>query len=196
MSIGVPFPDIQFSSWRNDELADPLGTRHLVSGHFAYIKQVATGCDDSLVFPNLTLNAGDNDPFVGSDIIVLNVSVPNFGELQASGLTAIYNMRLWAPDGSGTILALPSTHLQFQTNPLWTPNLSFPSGAGQQFLGTLPTQFNLRRVDGRSELLSYNDDNVSEWIYMRLFLDAGFPVGTFGACGSGTFRLRLTYDFY
>lgn len=196
MSIGVPFPDIQFSSWRNDELADPLGTRHLVSGHFAYIKRVATGCDDSLVFPNLTLNAGDNDPFVGSDIIVLNVSVPNFGELQASGLTAVYNMRLWAPDGSGTILALPSTHLQFQTDPLWTPNLSFPSGAGQQFLGTLPTQFNLRRVDGRSELLSYNDDNVSEWVYMRLFLDGGFPVGTFGACGSGTFRLRLTYDFY
>lgn len=196
MSSGVPFPEIQFSTWRNDELADPSGTRHLVSGHFAYIKPVGTGCADSLVFPNLTLNIGNNDPFVGSDVVVLNASVPNFGELQASGLNAVYNMKLWAPAGSGTILDLPSTHLQYQTSGIWEPNLSFPSGAGQEFSRTLPSQFNLRRADGRAELISYNDTNVSEWVYMRLFLDSGFPVGTFGACGSGTFRLRMTYDFY
>lgn len=196
MSSAVPFPEIQFSQWDNSELADPTGTRHLVSGHFAYVKPVGTGCVDSLVFPNLTLNIGNNDPFVGSDVVVMNVAVSNFGTLQASGLNALYNMKLWAPAGSGTILDLPSTHLQYQMSGVWTPNFNFPSGAGQQFSPTLPSQFNLRRIDGRAEILGYDDNNVSEWIYMRLFLDAGFPVGTFGACGSGTFRLRLTYDFY
>lgn len=196
MSVGVPFPVVQFSQWDNTEIGDPLGTRHLVSGHFAYVKPISTGCGDSLIFPNLVLNIGNNDPFVGSDVVVLNASISNFGELQSSGLNAVYNMRLWAPAGSGTILDLSSTHLQFETSGVWLPNLGFPSGAGQQFSRTLPTQFNLRRIDGRAEILGYNDENVSEWIYMRLFLDSNFPVGTFGACGSGTFRMRLTYDFY
>ncbi len=197
MSSGIPFPEIQFSSWRNDELSDPNGTRHLVSGHFAYTKLVGRGCGESLVFDGLVLNAGSNEPFVGSDVVVLNVSIPNFGELSASGVTALYNMRLWIPAGSGTVLdELPGIHLEFQTNTAWIPNLVFPSGGGQEFLRELPSQFNVRRIDGRAELLSFNNENVSEWIYMRMFLDATFPLGTFGACGSGVLRPRLTFDFY
>jgi hypothetical protein len=196
MSSGVPFPEIQFSSWRNSELADPIGTRHLVSGAFAYDKLLGKGCIGALTFNNLRLDLNSNDPFVGSDVAVINVSVPNFGELQASGLTAVYNMKLWLPAGSGTILDLPGSHLEFQTSGAWVPNLSFPSGAGQEFLDTLPTQFNLQRFDGRGELISFNDENVSEFVYMRLFLDADFPLGDFGICGSGLLRPRLSFDFY
>jgi hypothetical protein len=196
MPSGVPFPEIRFSSWKNAELADPVGTRHLVSGSFAFDKVVGIGCASSMPFNNLRLNLGNNDPFVGSNVAVINISVPNFGELQSSGLSTIYNMKLWIPSGSGAILDLPGSHLQFETSGTWLPNLTFPSGAGQAFLRALPTQFNVRRIDGRPEILSFNDANVSEWIYMRLFLDASFPVGSFGACGSGTFRPRLTYDFY
>jgi hypothetical protein len=197
MSSGVPFPEIQFSSWRNDELSDPDGTRHLVSGHFAYTKLVGVGCVDSLVFPNLVLNVGENEPFTGSDVVVLNMSVPNFGELQASGLNAVYNMKLWIPTGSGSVLDdLPGVHLEFQTSGVWVPNLSLPSGAGQEFLRDLPSQFNVRRIDGQAELTSFNNDNVSEWIYMRMFVDAQLPVGTYGICGSGVLRPRLTFDFY
>jgi hypothetical protein len=196
MSSGVPFPDLQFSSWRNTELADPIGTRHLVSGAFAYDKLLGRGCTNALTFNSLQLDALSNEPFVGSDVAVINVSVPNFGELQASGLNAVYNMRLWIPSGSGTVTDLPGVHLEFQTSGAWVPNLNFPSGAGQEFLGTLPTQFNLRRFDGLNELLSFNDENVSEFVYMRLFLDADFPLGDFGICGSGLLRPRLTFDFY
>ena len=193
----VPFPQIQFSSWLNSELADPVGTRHLVSGSFAYNKLLGTGCDFSMAFDGLTLDAGASEPFVGSDVAVVNICIPNMGELQASGLTgAVYNMRFWLPAGSGTVLDEPGNHLQFTTSSQWTPNFVFPSGDGQQFLTALPSQFNVRRIDGRNELLSYNDENVSEFIYMRIFLDADFPIGTFGACGSGIFRPRLTYDFY
>lgn len=194
MSSGILFPEIQFSSWRNSELGDPNGTRHLVSGHFAYTKLVSTGCDDALVFPGLILNAGENEPFAQSDVVVLNISVSNMGELNASGLSTVYNMRLWIP--SGSVLDEPGSNLEFQTSPVWTPNLVFPSGGGQQFSRELPSQFNVRRINGQAELTSFNNDHVSEWIYMKMFLDADFPIGTFGVCGSGTLRVRLTFDFY
>jgi hypothetical protein len=149
------------------------------------------------VFPNLVLNVGENEPFTGSDVVVLNMSVPNFGELQASGLNAVYNMKLWIPTGSGSVLDdLPGVHLEFQTSGVLVPNLSLPSGAGQEFLRDLPSQFNVRRIDGQAELTSFNNDNVSEWIYMRMFVDAQLPVGTYGICGSGVLRPRLTFDFY
>lgn len=196
MSSGVPFPEIRFSSWFNSELADPVGTRHLVSGAFAYDKLIGLGCGEALAFGNLRLNLGDNSPFASSNVAVVNFSFPNFGTLQASGLTSISNMKIWLPAGSGTVLDLPGSHLQFQTSGVWAPNLTFPSGAGQPFLSATPTQFNVRRIDGSPVINSFNDANVSEWIYMRLFLDADFPIGTYGACGSGSFRMRLTYDFY
>ena len=196
MSSGVPFPQIQFSSWDNSELADPIGTRHLVSGAFAYDKLLGTGCGLALALNNLKLNAGANQPFVGSDIAVVNVSIPNFGELQSSGLNAVYNMRLWIPAGSGSIIDTPGAHLEFFTSGLWVPNAGFPSGHGQEFSRVLPSQFNLRQVDGRAELTSYNDTEVSEYIYMRMFMDSQFPLGTFGVCGSGSLRPRLSFDFY
>lgn len=196
MSSGVPFPSLQFSSWDNSELADPVGTRHLVDGAFAYDKLLGLGCDLALAFNNLRLNAGANEPFVGSDVAVVNISVPNFGELQSSGLSAVYNMKIWIPSGSGSIIDTPGSHLEFFTSGVWVPNASFPSGHGQQFLRTLPNQFNVKQVDGEAELTSYNDTEVSEYIYMRMFLDARFPLGTFGECGSGTLRPRLTFDFY
>lgn len=196
MTIGVVLPTIRFASWNNAELADPAGTRHLVSGAFAFDKQIGLGCSNALPFNNLRLNAGENEPFASSKVAVVNFCFPNFGTLQASGISTITNMRLWLPAGSGTVLDLPGSHLQFQTSGVWAPNLNFPSGAGQPFLDTVPSQFNVRRIDGSPSITSFNDANVSEWIYMRLFLDADFPVGTYGACGSGILRIRLTYDFY
>ncbi len=196
MPLTVPVPTIRFSSWDNTELADPVGTRHLVSGAFAYDKELGLGCSNAMSFNNLKLSLTNEDPFVGSAVAVVNVSVPNFGTLQASGLSAVYNMRLWLPSGSGTAIASSAASLQFITSGVWIPNLSFPSGFGQVMLTSLPTQFNLRRIDGQSALVSFNDANVSEWIYMRLFLDRDFPVGTYGICGSGLLRPRLTFDFY
>lgn len=196
MSSGVLLPQIRFSSWKNSELADPVGTRHLVSGAFAYDKEIGLGCSNAMPFNNLRLNAGENEPFVGSNVAVVNFCFPNFGDLQSSGISTITNFRLWLPAGSGTVLDLPGSHLQFQTSGVWVPNFTFPSGAGQQFQDTIPSQFNIRRIDGIPGITSFNDANVSEWIYMRLFLDASFPVGTYGICGSGLLRIRLTYDFY
>lgn len=196
MSSGVPFPVIQFSSWDNSEFADPVGTRHLVSGAFAYDKLLGLGCDFAMTFNGLRLDAGSSQPFVGSDVAVINMSVPNMGELQASGLLAVSNLRLWIPAGSGSIIDTPGSHLEFFTSGVWVPNVDFPSGHGQPFLRTLPTQFNVRQHAGRAELTSFSDDETTEYVYMRMFLDERFPLGTFGECGSGTLRPRLTFDFY
>jgi hypothetical protein len=196
MTSALPLPEIRFASWKNSELADPIGTRHIVSGGFAFDKVVGVGCSNAMAFNNLRLNLGAGDPFVGSDITVINFCFPNFGDLQASGLSAVTNMKLWLPAGSGTVLDLDGSHLQFQTSGVWTPNFNFPSGAGQTLSETVPDQFNVRRIDGGSNITSFNDSNVSEWIYLRLFLDASFPVGTYGVCGSGLLRVRLSYDFY
>lgn len=196
MSSGVLLPQIRFASWNNSELADPAGTRHLVSGAFAFDKVVGLGCSNAMAFNNLRLNAAGSEPYASSNVAVVNFCFPNFGDLQASGIDTITNFRLWLPNGSGTVLDLPGSHLQFQASGVWAPNLTFPSGAGQPFLGTVPSQFNVRRIDGSPSIVSFNDANVSEWIYMRLFLDAEFPVGTYGVCGSGLLRIRLTYDFY
>lgn len=194
MSIGVPFPIIQFSSWDNTELADPIGTRHLVSGAFAYDKLLGLGCGLAMAFNGLKLDT--TQPFIGSDVAIINMSVSNMGELQASGLNAVYNMKLWIPAGSGSVIDTPGAHLEFFTSGQWVPNVDFPSGHGQQFLRTLPTQFNVRQNAGRAELTSYTDDETSEYVYMRIFLDERFPLGTFGICGSGSLRPRLTFDFY
>jgi hypothetical protein len=196
MPSTVPFPQIQISSWDNTELADPIGTRHLVSGAFAYDKLVGIGCGLALAFNNLQLDASISQPFVGSSVAVINFSVSNFEELQSSGVSAVYNMRLWVPTGSGSILDTPGAHLEFIPSGVWVSNLNFPSGLGQEFLRTLPTQFNVRQHAGRNELKSYSDDETSEYVYMRMFLDDRFPLGTFGICGSGTLRPRLTFDFY
>lgn len=196
MSSGVPFPDIQFSTWDNSELADPIGTRHLVSGAFAYDKLVGLGCGLAMAFNNLTLNAGANEPFAISDVAVVNIAVPNMGTLQSSGVSAVYNMKLWIPTGSGSVIDTPGSHLEFFTSGVWVANVDFPSGHGQPFLRDLPSQFNVRRQDGNAEIIGYEDTQVSEYIYMRMWLDDRFPVGTYGVCGSGLLRPRLTFDFY
>lgn len=196
MVANVPFPIIQISSWNNAELADPVGTRHLVSGAFAYDKLVGIGCSLSMAFNNLRLDTTLGQPFIGSDVAVINFSVSNMAELKASGLSTVYNMRLWIPAGSGSVIDTPGSHLEFFTSSVWVPNIAFPSGAGQPFLRTLPTQFNVRQHAGRNELIDYTDDETSEYVYMKMFLDERFPLGTFGVCGSGSLRPRLTFDFY
>ena len=192
----LPIPQIKFASWNNKEPADPVGTRHISSGSFAFLNEVGIGCESALKFRGLRLNINNNTPFIGSDIAVINFCFPNFGGLQASGITAINNMKIWLPSGSGTILDTGSAYLQYSTSGTWLPNLNFPSGAGSQLPNQLPEHANIHRIDGNYEINSFNDQNVSQWIYLRIFLDSDFPVGQYGACGSGIFRIRLTYDYY
>jgi hypothetical protein len=193
---GLLTPEIQFSSWNNKEIADPSGTRHLVSAAFAYDKLIGLGCGLAMPFNGLRLNLSTGEPFVGSNVAVVNASFPNFVEAAASGLGTLNNMRIWIPVGSGTVLDLPGSRLEFLVSGLWVPNLGFPSGAGQQFPNTLPLVANLFRADGFNGITGFDDNNVSQFIYMRLFLDVDFPIGEFGACGSGILRPRLTFDFF
>lgn len=187
-------PQAQFLSFNTAELADPGITRHLPSGSPAYIKNVTVGCTGALVFEDLKLEPPAT--VASSKVAAVNLSFPNFADLISSGLQAIYNMRVFIPTGSGNVLDLPGISLQYIPSGIWRPNLDFPSGLGQTFVGTLPSQFNLKRIDGRPELFGYSALNCSEYLYMRLFVDETFPIGLFGICGSGLLRIRCVYDFF
>lgn len=189
-------PQARFCSWDNSEPADPGANRHIPSGSFAFQKLIGTGCASSLNISRLILNTSSSDPYVTSEVAVVNFSFPNFSDLVASGYTSIDNMRLWIPSGSGTVLNLPGISLEYRTSGEWQPSLSFPSGAGTALPTSLPSTPNIYRIDGSSIINNYNSSNASEWIYLRFFVDSAFPVGSYGACGSGVLRPRLTYDFY
>lgn len=196
MSVNLPIPNIRFSSWNNAEPVEPLGVRHLVSGSPAYIKEVGIGCNSALSFNNLRLNVATQS-FASSDVAVVNFSIPNFPELISSGVSTVNNFRLWMPQGSGTVTDLDGISIQYKLYNNWqNSSIVFPSGAGEVFSGIQPTTYNITRIDGSHEITNYNDQNVSQWIYLRAFLDQEFPVGSYGICGSGLIRLRLTYDFY
>lgn len=196
MPLNVPIPEIRFSAWVNNDLANPIGTRHLVSGAFSYIKPLGLGCGNAMSFNNLTLNLANNDQYASSDVMVVNFCIPNFDTLIASGVTTVNNFKLWLPNGSGTAATAPGVDLQYYVSSSWLPNLAFPSGFGSSFSSTVPASYNITRIDGGLDLVGYNDSNVSQWIYLRLFVDGRLPVGTYGICGSGLLRPRLTFDFY
>lgn len=198
MSVNLPIPNIRFSSWDNHEPVEPVGVRHLVSGSFAYISELGTGCDSALSFTNLRLDVATQS-VASSDVAVVNFAIPNFPELVSSGISSVNNFRLWLPEGSGTVTDLDGISIEYQLHSNWRNSsiyTTFPSGAGATFSGIQPTTYNITRIDGSHEITGYDDDNVSQWIYLRAFLDQEFPVGSYGVCGSGLMRLRLTYDFY
>ena len=189
-------PQARFCSWNNSEPTDPGVSRHVVSGSFAFSKQLGLGCANSLNFSKLIFNAATSPSYASSEVAVVNFTFPNFSDLVASGYTAIDNMRMWIPASSGTPLDLDGIAMEFRTSGVWVSNLSFPSGAGSQFPSSLPLLPNISRIDGNTYINGFGASNASEWIYIRVFADSSFPPGAYGACGSGVLRPRLTYDFY
>jgi hypothetical protein len=108
----------------------------------------------------------------------------------------VYNFRFWVPLASGTAINSPHASLQFIPSGVWTPNFAFPSGAGQSIPFSLPDGPNLSRIDGGVSITGYSAAQTTQYIYLRLFLDANFPTGNFGICGSGLLRPVLSFDFY
>jgi len=183
-------PTVRFMQFRTDEV-DPGSTRHIENGSFAYVKTLGLGCTDSLDFGKLTLDASN---FVlGSDTVAINFGFP---DLFPSGLTA-YNFRFYLPTGSGTALTTGS-YLQYAVSGIWVQNPVFASGQGSQLPSTLLESPNVFRIDGADSINSFTASQISQYIYLRLFLDASHPTGRRGICDpSGTLlRLRLTFDYF
>jgi hypothetical protein len=121
--------------------------------------------------------------------------------LDSSGV-AISNMRFHLREDTAITIPPQSVGLdqgfvQLAVSGVWQPNSTLPSGAGTRLVkGIIPFEANVRREDGNFGLLGEDERNVSQFIYMNLILPVGFPLGTYGICGSGNLRFGLAFDYF
>lgn len=198
-------PIINFVQLDTSELQDPTGRRNLLGGYFAFDRLVSLGCmhEDPLrpsstsgtfQFRDVTFDTGNLTSQIASKVECLII------RMQTSGV-GIASLRLYL--NSQTALTQPAADrgldpafVQFTASGIWQPNSVLPSGAGTRLSTTVPTNPNVFRSDGHTALLNNNDDNTSQFIYMNLIVPLGFPLGSFGVCGSGLLRYNFSYDYF
>lgn len=182
------YPSTQVFSWDVLEQSSPVGTRNLVSGHFAFLNVVGPHIYNPLEFRNLVLDFTDTS---------LSGLYQSYTECltfrQTDDRFNISNMRFWMP--SGTALT-PSGHIEFAVSGQWIYNAHIPSGVGGAIPTALPTLPNLRRQDGLGYLVDADDNNVSQFIYLVITVPSGLPLGRYGLGGTGNLGFKITYDWF
>lgn len=195
-------PIIRFFEWDTAEVADPVTTRHLEGGSFAFKQRVARGCSvytgagtsGTLQFEGTTFDLSkDAVSHLESKVTAVSISLGSSG-------VAIGNMRLYLKDGTGLLaskdVGLDPAIIQFTASGIWQPNAVLPSGIAPQLTTTIPEIPNLRRQDGAASLEGEDDFNASQYAYMNVLVPFGAPLGTFGICGSGRIQIGLAFDYY
>ena len=206
-------PIIYFYEFDTREVADPSGYRHIANGSFAFNSVVASGCskytDGGLPTSSGVLSSGTLF-FPGTRFDLTNIPTKDhiastpvavLLHLGTSGV-GIGNLRFYLTEDTAITIppqsvGLPPGFVQFAASGLWQPNCVLPSGAGTRLLRReVPSTANFSRQDGIPVLVGEDDRNVSQYLYMNLILPIGFPIGTFGACGSGDLRFGVLYDYF
>jgi hypothetical protein len=202
------FPEIRVFQWNTDEIASPVGTRHLPGGSFAYKQRVSLGCGAfNSNKPGTTSGAL---LFEGTRFDVVNGAAPSHDESIVAAITfnlansgvGVSDLRLYLVDD--TALVQPATDrgidpafVQITTSGTWLgPQPILPSGAGTRLTRSIPFTANVRRQDGQIGLVGQDDVNSSQFVYMNLILPFGFPLGDFGICGSGALRFGLIFNYF
>lgn len=201
------FPVIRVFAWDTEEIASPVGNRHIPGGSFAFKYIVASGCrtanpnqpattSGALIFEDVRFDLLQGNPpsHIASKPVAITFN------LAASG-TAISDMRLFLTDASvfqaSRDRGLDSGFVQFApSGSNWRFNLSMPSGISQRLTTTIPTYQNVLRQDGNNGLLSENDSDSSEFVYLNVVLPLGTPLGKYGICGSGLLRFGLVFSYW
>jgi len=96
---------------------------------------------------------------------------------------------VWSGAGSGIVQIM-------QGGSSWLYYLSMPSGSSPVLTTSIPSIPNVRRQDGTAALAAQDDLNSSEFVYLNLILPIGFPLGSFGVCGSGLLRFGLVFNYW
>jgi len=200
-------PEVRIFEYDTAEIADPSGTRHIPGGSFAFKQRVSLGCmtadpanpgttSGTIVFEGLKFEivngvAPDND---ASKVTALTIGVGGIG-------SGISDLKLYLAEDTGLTIPANSVgqdpaFLQFAVSGTWQPNPVWPSGITDRLTTTIPTNPNVFRQDGANVLISNDDQNASQFIYLNLVVPWGFPLGEYGVCGSGLVRLGLLFNFY
>jgi hypothetical protein len=194
-------PIVRFFEWDTAEIADPVGTRHLEGGSFAFKQRVARGCftysgvgtSGTLQFEGTSFDVASQPSHIESKVTAVSISLGTSG-------VAISNMRVYLKDDSGLLASkdqgLDPAIIQYTASGIWQPNAVLPSGIAPKLSTVIPVNPNLSRHDGFAGLEGQDDVNASQYAYMNVLIPFGAPLGTYGICGSGRISIGLTFDYF
>jgi len=205
--VAGDFPIIRAFAWDVAEIASPVGNRTTPGGTFAFKYIVALGCETAN--PSQPASTSGTLLFEDTQFDLTNLPLPSelaskpaaiTFNLAASG-TAISDLKLYLVDDSAFQASadqgLDRAFMQYApSGNLWLYNLTLPSGSIERIPTTIPTVQNVFRQDGANALVGQDDLNSSEFVYLNVVVPLGMSLGTFGACGSGTLRLGLVFNYW
>ena len=172
-------PTVQIIQFNKD--VDPSGVRHIPASGDGILDTSITGCLDFG-------NANTTTSGAISDTKMFIFRASNMGD--ASG---IYNMRFYLQSatafGVGTyrFLQKVATHFQGAGFSLSLTDADTPVAE--------PTLQNISATNGQPMMSGITDGDVSQYVYLAVYVDKDVPFGTYGGCAAGSFRYRMLYDF-
>jgi len=202
----VDFPLIKIFEWNTAELANPSGSRHLAGGSFPFRSVVSEGC--SSYDANNSNTTSGTLIFEDTKFTIVNGAAPSHIESKVTAVTlhmltsgvAVGNIRFIMVDDGGLQAPLnvnqDPAFIQYTVSGIWQPNALLPSGAGTRMTKDIPMVPNVNRQDGYGLLVGESDRNASQYVYFNVVLPWGHPLGSYGACGSGTIKLAFTFDYH
>jgi len=173
------FPEVQFLKFNKD--VDPSGFRNIPSSGQVLDTSI-TGCLD---FGNA--NTSTSGAISDTALTLFRVSALN----DASG---VYNLRLFLSnttafnEGNYRFLHKIDSHFQGAGFTLGLSDLDIPTVEPlQNVISTTPSS--------QPVLSGITDSDVSQYIYLAVYVDNDVPFGTYGGCAAGSFRYRMLFDF-
>mgnify|MGYP000010221408 CR=1 FL=1 len=200
-------PLIRVFAWDVAEIASPVGSRTVPGGSFAFKHMVSSGCMTAdplnpattsgvLLFEGTKFDLTNlpPPPHLASKPACLTFNLANSGVAVSDLSLFLINdsalrAGVWSGAGSGIVQIM-------QGGSSWLYNLSMPSGSSPVLTTSIPSIPNVRRQDGTAALAAQDDLNSSEFVYLNLILPIGFPLGSFGVCGSGLLRFGLVFNYW
>ena len=173
------FPIIEFIKFDKD--IDPSGFRNIVASGQELDTSI-TGCLD---FGNA--NTTTSGAISDTAMMIFRVDALN----DASG---VYNLRFFLSSttafdtGNFRFLHKIDTHYQGVGFTLTLADADIPLTApDQNVISTTPSS--------QPTLSGITDEDVTQYIYLAVFVDTDVPFGTYGGCAAGSFRYRMLFDF-
>jgi hypothetical protein len=193
-------PIIEIFEYDTTETASPIGQRHIEGGAFAFLQRVSFGCDTytgigtsgTLIFRDVKFNLADPVSHISSRVAALTLRMATSG-------ARLSDMKVFLSQGSALSgsrdVGLDPAIIQYAASGVWQPNPIWPSGITDRLPSVVPSVPNLFRQDGDNRIDGQNDIDASQFMYMNLIVPFGYPLGTYGVCGSGLLRIGIVYDY-
>jgi hypothetical protein len=207
----MSIPRVRIFEYNIDEIASPVGTRNVPGGSFAFVQMVGSGAikadprrpgstSGTLWYKNIEYNFTEEATQNSTkDYIESKVSVLLFN-IGSSG-SVISEMKLFLTEdsalGASISYGYGSGFVQIANSGTWNYQGTLPSGAGNRLTRSVPINPNVFRSDNQLGLYTARPEtNTSQFVYTNLILPKGYPLGTFGICGSGNLRFGLIFSYW